>query len=363
MEDRKDYKQKPDANPDPITGQKGAHPLGTGAGAAGVGAVSTAVGAAIGGPIGAVVGAVVGSVAGGLIGTSVAEQIDPTIEDSYWRDHHRSRSYTKSDYDYDNDYSSAYRTGYEGYSQYSNEGMTYADAEPRLKSDYEKRKGNSRLDWNNAKDATRDAWNRADRSVCDRHENDKYWRQSYKSRPYVEDGQDYDLYAPAYGVGYITYAAYGRDRHMSYEEAEPNIRKTYEQQHGNDGLSWDKAKHAIKDTWNRLTDSDRDRHENDEYWSRNYSSRPYFDSDEEYDRYAPAYRLGYDSFNSYGRKDGMTYAEAEPHIRDEYQRQHHDDGLSWEKGKHAIKDVWNRLSNMVSDNERHQDRSAYSGRR
>lgn len=74
----KDTKRNPNANPDPITGEKGAHPVGTGIGAAGAGAAATAVGAAVGGPVGAVVSAVVGSVAGGLAGKGVAEQIDPT---------------------------------------------------------------------------------------------------------------------------------------------------------------------------------------------------------------------------------------------------------------------------------------------
>jgi hypothetical protein len=70
-----------DRNPDPITGQPGAHPLGTGVGAAGVGTVATVIGATVGGPVGAVVGAVVGSVAGGLAGKSTAESVNPSSED------------------------------------------------------------------------------------------------------------------------------------------------------------------------------------------------------------------------------------------------------------------------------------------
>lgn len=70
-----------DTNPDPLTGQPGAHPLGTGVGAAGVGGVATVVGAAVAGPVGAVVGAVVGSVAGGLVGKGTAESLNPSSED------------------------------------------------------------------------------------------------------------------------------------------------------------------------------------------------------------------------------------------------------------------------------------------
>lgn len=154
----------PDANPDPISGQPGAHPVGTGIGAAGIGAVGTAIGGAVGGPVGAVVGAAVGAVAGGLAGKGVAEKIDPTVENDYWRTNYSTRPYFEANHDY-NDYEPAYRTGYEGYSTYSQRGMTYTDAEPHLQTDYEQRRGKGRLAWEKAKHATRDAWDRVERAI------------------------------------------------------------------------------------------------------------------------------------------------------------------------------------------------------
>lgn len=88
-----------DANRDPITGQPGAHPVGTGIGAAAAGAVGAAIGAA-GGPIGAAVGAVVGSVAGGLVGKGAAEVFDPTVEEAYWQENYHSRPYAKRELTY-----------------------------------------------------------------------------------------------------------------------------------------------------------------------------------------------------------------------------------------------------------------------
>lgn len=69
--------KKRDANPDPITGEPGAHPVGVGAGATG-GAVTGAAIGAVGGPIGSAVGGAIGAVAGGLAGKGVAEAVDPT---------------------------------------------------------------------------------------------------------------------------------------------------------------------------------------------------------------------------------------------------------------------------------------------
>jgi hypothetical protein len=153
-----------DANLDPLSGEPGAHPVGTGVGAAGAGAVGAAIGGAIGGPVGAVVGAVVGSVGGGLAGKEVAERIDPTVEDAYWRDNYTSRPYVESDYTYD-DYAPAYRTGYESFARHVGTGKTYDEVEPELRRDYESSHGNARLGWEKAKHASRDAWNRVERAI------------------------------------------------------------------------------------------------------------------------------------------------------------------------------------------------------
>lgn len=153
-----------DANLDPISGEPGAHPVGTGIGAAGAGAAATAIGAVLGGPVGAVVGAVVGSVAGGLAGKGAAEAINPTEEDTYWSTNYASSSYYEPDYSYD-DYNPAYRTGYEGYSRYHGTGRTYDQVEPELRQHYESNNSGARLKWEKAKHAARDAWNRVERAV------------------------------------------------------------------------------------------------------------------------------------------------------------------------------------------------------
>jgi hypothetical protein len=153
-----------DTNPDPLTGEPGAHPVGTGVGAAGAGAIGTAIGGAVGGPVGAVVGAAVGAVAGGLAGKSVAEKIDPTVEDAYWRENYTSRPYAEPDYSY-TDYEPGYRTGYQGYGNYAGQGLTYDQAEPHLRQDYERDHGGGRVQWEKAKHATRDAWERVERAL------------------------------------------------------------------------------------------------------------------------------------------------------------------------------------------------------
>ncbi len=148
-------KRAEDRNEDPITGEPGSHPVGTGLGAAVGGAAAGAVAGAVGGPIGAAVGAIVGGVAGGFGGKAIAEGLDPTVESDYWRSHYPSRTYADKALTYDH-YESAYRTGWESYDANSR----FEDREDELRRSWEATKGQSKLTWDKAKYATKDAWDR-----------------------------------------------------------------------------------------------------------------------------------------------------------------------------------------------------------
>ena len=157
-----DHKGGKDANRDPITKEPGAHPIGTGAGAASAGATGAAIGGAVGGPVGAVVGAAVGAVAGGLAGKGVAEAVNPTVEDKYWRDNYSQASYASADRGYEF-YQPAYRYGWE--SRAKHQGKKFEDVEGDLSKNWETARGNSKLSWEEAKHATKDAWHRVERKL------------------------------------------------------------------------------------------------------------------------------------------------------------------------------------------------------
>jgi hypothetical protein len=152
----------PDANRDPITGEPGSHPVGTGVGAI---AGGLATGAAVGtmaGPLGTAIGAAVGAVVGGLAGHSVAEMIDPTAEDAYWRANYEQRDYVAAGSTYD-DYGPAYRYGVDSYVKHG--GRPFDEAEADLSRDWDRVRGNSSLTWDRAKYATRDSWQRVSDAV------------------------------------------------------------------------------------------------------------------------------------------------------------------------------------------------------
>ena len=144
-------KKKSKKNADPITGEPGAHPVGTGVGATGGAVTGAALGAAIGGPIGAAVGTVVGGIAAAYGAHGVAEAMNPTTEaEKYWREQHAKQPFVKPGYKYE-DYAAAYRTGYEGFHNYP--GKAYEEIESDLALDYEPNKGGSALPWDHARHA------------------------------------------------------------------------------------------------------------------------------------------------------------------------------------------------------------------
>jgi hypothetical protein len=133
-------------------------------GAAGGVAGGAAAGAAIGGmtgPVGAAVGVVVGAVAGALAGKGIASAADPVAEDAYWRDNHASRPYANgSNYD---EYRPAYGYGVDAHTQFPH--RSFDEVEPELGLGWKSKRGNSSLDWDRAKPATRDAWQRVSDAV------------------------------------------------------------------------------------------------------------------------------------------------------------------------------------------------------
>jgi hypothetical protein len=148
-----------DENPDPITGEHGAHPVGAGIGAAVGGAAAGAAAGAVAGPVGAAVGIVAGGVAGGFAGKGIAEQIDPTVEEHHWRNEYPNRDYYDESVNYE-EIGPAYQYGWE--SRVKHPHGSWDEAEPELARDWDTRRGRSSLDWPRARPATRDAWERVD---------------------------------------------------------------------------------------------------------------------------------------------------------------------------------------------------------
>jgi hypothetical protein len=156
-----DDKDTFDMNRDPITGEPGAHPLGTGVGATS-GAIAGATLGAAGGPVGMAVVGALGAVAGALGGKAAGEALNPTGGDPYWRSIYEKELDHDPDFNFE-DYAPAYRLGYEHRGRAA--GQNFDEIEGSMAAEWELAKGESRLSWQQARLATRAAWNHVERAL------------------------------------------------------------------------------------------------------------------------------------------------------------------------------------------------------
>lgn len=80
---------------------------------------------------------------------------------------------------------------------------------------------------------------------------DTYWRDNYSSRPYVNGGS-YDDYGPAYQYG-VNARNQFPDR--SFDDVEADLGRDWSNTRGKSSLDWEKAKHASRDAWHRVSDA------------------------------------------------------------------------------------------------------------
>lgn len=249
-----------DMNRDPISNAPGAHPIGVGVGGVGGAAVGAGIGALFG-PIGMLIGGAVGTIAGASAGKGVAEGIDPTGETEYWRSEYQHRPYANAQYDYESDYAPAYAYGTMVRSQHAD--RAWDDAlETDVRSGWDKAKDTSRLPWEQAKDAVRDAFDRTDRTYRTYAATDSYYQDEHKKAEYFSPDYDYSSdYRPAYRYG--TYARASQPNRVWDASLESELGSRWDSAKGGSRMSWDQAKHAVRDAWHGVEraipgDADRD---------------------------------------------------------------------------------------------------------
>ncbi|MET7143006.1 hypothetical protein M3S04_15330 [Xanthomonas sp. PPL139] len=238
-----------DLNRDPISGTPGSHPVGVGIGGTAGGVAAGALAGTVFGPLGTLIGAAVGVVAGAAAGKGVAERIDPTGEDAYWREEYRNRDYAKADYDYDRDYAAAYGLGLQAREQYPS--RTWDEHERELSHDWGTRRGDSRLEWDEARLAARDSWERADATYRTYEDSDRYYAERFDTADYRGTDSSYDDYRPAYRYGVQARSRY-RDRVWD-DRLESDLESGWERVKDRSRLSWAQAKAAVREAF----DSDR----------------------------------------------------------------------------------------------------------
>ena len=103
------------------------------------------------------------------------------------------------------------------------------------------------------------------------------------------------------------------------------------------GIAGGLAGKAIAENVNPTLESD--------YWRENYRSRPYYTDEYEYDDYAPAYRMGWESYTN----DARDWASVEPDVRRRWQEERWENEggappMSWEEARYAARDAYERVA-------------------
>jgi hypothetical protein len=82
---------------------------------------------------------------------------------------------------------------------------------------------------------------------------DAYWQGEFGVRSYVDHGSSFEDYGPAYGYGV---AAHGRYPGRSFDDVEADLARDWVSTRGTSRLSWDAARHAVRDAWERVSDAE-----------------------------------------------------------------------------------------------------------
>jgi hypothetical protein len=211
-----------DTNPDPISGAAGAHPVGTGIGAAGGAAAGASIGA-VAGPVGAAVGTVVGAVAGGLAGRGAAEAIHPTDPASGARRGHAVGTAA-------------------GVAAGAATGVAIGSAVGPI--------GTAAGGVVGA--VARGLAGQGVAQAVNPAAEEDYWRRNYASRPYVTPGATYETYHMAYQFGWECYHRY---RGRPFADVEGDLRREWERTDRE--MSWERARGAARDAWQRVGEQQR----------------------------------------------------------------------------------------------------------
>lgn len=84
---------------------------------------------------------------------------------------------------------------------------------------------------------------------------ERWWRDNYRTRPYVDANRSFDEYRPAYRYGYESARRLGS---RNWDEAEPELRAGWDRYEERGQSTWEDVKDSVRDIWHRMTGKDED---------------------------------------------------------------------------------------------------------
>lgn len=78
---------------------------------------------------------------------------------------------------------------------------------------------------------------------------DTYWRNNYRTRPYAGKSSDYEAYRPGYRYGC---EAAHRCEGRTWNDVEPELSSGWNSYEHRGTATWEHVKHAVRDAWDRV---------------------------------------------------------------------------------------------------------------
>lgn len=83
-----------------------------------------------------------------------------------------------------------------------------------------------------------------------------------------------------------------------------------------------------------------------EFWRNEFWNCPYIAVGSSYEQYAPAYKYGWESYESFAAT-GCHFNEVEAELGHEWTHHRGKSKLSWESARNATQDAWRRVQNAA----------------
>ena len=82
-------------------------------------------------------------------------------------------------------------------------------------------------------------------------EDDAYWRENYRNRPYASsENRDYTYYQPGYRYGFESAS---RFQNRSWNDVESELSTGWNKYEHRGSSTWESVKDAVRDAWDRVT--------------------------------------------------------------------------------------------------------------
>jgi len=179
-----------------------------------------------------------------------------------------------------------------------------------------------------------------------------YWKGAYESRPYYDRQFNYDDYGPAYAYGNTVRGQYA-DRRWD-PALESQVRDGWEKAKASSRLTWEQAKDAVHDAFDRSDRTYRAYQATDKHYADTYAKADYYKPEYQYDDYRPAYRYGTQARSLQGNRAWDSSLEND--LEQGWDKARGTSRMAWADAKGAVKDAWHGVERVLPGDADHDGR-------